>query len=105
MLEYLDRRGTDCFKWDGQTANFGEEGLLALWVADMDFRVDSHITDALRKYIDEGVPGYYKVPDSYYDAFIGWERTEHGLDVDREWIRFSPGVVTGFHMEIGRAHV
>ncbi|MBQ9272853.1 MAG: pyridoxal phosphate-dependent aminotransferase [Mogibacterium sp.] len=100
MLEYLDRRGTDCFKWDGQTANFGEEGLLALWVADMDFRVDSHITDALRKYIDEGVPGYYKVPDSYYDAFIGWERTEHGLDVDREWIRFSPGVVTGFHMAL-----
>ena len=100
MLEYIDRRGTDCFKWDAQTASFGEEGLLALWVADMDFKVDSHIRDALRKYVDQGVPGYYAVPDSYYDAFIDWEKNEHGFTVERDWIRFTPGVVTGFHMAL-----
>ena len=100
MLEYIDRRGTDCFKWDAQTASFGEEGLLALWVADMDFKVDSHITDALHRYVDLGVPGYYAVRDSYYNSFISWEKSEHGLDVERDWIRFSPGVVVGFHMAL-----
>lgn len=36
-IQYVDRRGTDCNKWDGQQNMFGEEGLHAMWVADMDF--------------------------------------------------------------------
>lgn len=32
-----DRRGTDCSKWDGLEAKFGEKDLLAMWVADMEF--------------------------------------------------------------------
>ena len=38
-IQYVDRRGTDCNKWDGQQNMFGEEGLHAMWVADMDFKV------------------------------------------------------------------
>ncbi len=38
-LVYVDRRNTNCNKWDGQQKMFGEEGLHAMWVADMDFRV------------------------------------------------------------------
>lgn len=100
MPEYIDRRGSDCAKWDGLDKTFGEDGLLPFWVADMDFRVDSHIEDALRKYLDSGAYGYYAVPDPYYDAFIEWEKTRHGLTADREWIRFTPGVVSGFHFAV-----
>ena len=42
MMEELrqgDRRNSNCNKWDGQTAMFGEEGLHAMWVADMDFKI------------------------------------------------------------------
>ena len=38
MLEYVDRRGTGSEKWDGQEKTFGENGLLGMWVADMDFK-------------------------------------------------------------------
>ena len=38
-LIYVDRRNSNCNKWDGQTAMFGEEGLHAMWVADMDFKI------------------------------------------------------------------
>lgn len=100
MLEYVERKGTDSSKWDGLVSTFGSDGLLPLWVADMDFRVDSHITDAITDYINSGVYGYYVIPDSYYDSFIEWERTEHGLTVDREWIRYSPGVVCGFNFAV-----
>ena len=100
MLKYVVRKGTDCFKWDGLREMFGADDLLPLWVADMDFRVDENILDAMRRYIDTGVAGYYKVPDSYYDAFINWEKTEHGYEVNREWIRFTPGVVSGFNMAL-----
>lgn len=99
-LEYVERKNTDCAKWDALNETFGADGMLPMWVADMDFRIDKHITDAIVDYLNTGVPGYYKVPDSYYEAFIKWEREEHGFEVKREWIRFSPGVVTGFHMAV-----
>lgn len=96
-IKYVDRRNTNCNKWDGQSNMFGEEGLHAMWVADMDFQVPQCVINALRKYVDQGVYGYYKIPDSYYQAFIDWEEKRHHFRVDKEWIRFSPGVVAGFH--------
>ena len=96
-LEYVDRRGTNCNKWDGQTKMFGEEGLHAMWVADMDFKVATCIQDALKEYVETGVFGYMRVPDSYYDACIKWEYKHHGYKMKKEWIRFSPGVVAAFN--------
>lgn len=96
-VNYVDRRGTSCNKWDGQTTMFGEEGLHAMWVADMDFQVPSCVTDALRNYVDQGIFGYYKISDSYYDSFIRWEKTYHNYEVKKDWIRFSPGVVSGLN--------
>ena len=52
-LVYVDRRNTNCNKWDGQQKMFGEEGLHAMWVADMDFRVPECVVSALREYRSE----------------------------------------------------
>lgn len=30
-------------------------------------------------------------------AYISWEKKRHGLQIEREWIRFSPGVVAGLN--------
>lgn len=100
MIEYTERKGTGCIKWDALEETFGSDGLLPLWVADMDFRVDSHITDAVGEYLRHGVFGYEGVPESYYDAFMDWEKAEHGLEIEREWIRYSPGVVSGFNFAL-----
>lgn len=97
LVNYKDRKNTDCAKWDDQSPNFGEENLHAMWVADMDFQVPSCVIDALSTYVNEGVYGYYKVPDRYYDAFINWEKTYHGYSVEKDWLRFSPGVVCAFN--------
>lgn len=97
LVKYVDRRNTNCSKWDGQSGMFGEEGLLPLWVADMDFQAPSCVTDALSAYVSQGVFGYYKIPDSYYRSFINWEKQYHSYDVQKEWIRFSPGVVSAFN--------
>ena len=42
---FVPRRGTDCEKWDLPA----EDGVLPLWVADMDFRAAPAIVDALRR--------------------------------------------------------
>lgn len=97
QLKYVDRRNTNCSKWDNLQAQFGRTDLHAMWVADMDFEVPACVKDALHKYVEQGVIGYYKVPDSYYEAFINWEEKHHGLKPEREWLRFSPGVVAAFN--------
>lgn len=96
-LIYKNRRNTNSKKWDAQTEMYGEEGLHAMWIADMDFEVARCVKDALHRYVDEGVYGYYKVPDEYYQSFINWELKHHGWLTKKEWIRFSPGVVAGFN--------
>ena len=90
---YVDRKGTHCEKWDGLRERFGREDLLALWVADMDFRVPQCVLEAEKEYLDTGVFGYYHPSEGYYQAFMDWEQERHGYSVQREWLRFSPGVV------------
>ena len=93
-----DRRGTGCFKWDNLSlSGFGRDDLKGLWVADMDFACPEAVRNALKEAAEFGVFGYNREPEYYYDAFIGWERRRHQLEVKRDWIRFSPGVVAAFN--------
>lgn len=96
-LEYINRIGTNCEKWDLQAESFGENGLMGLWVADMDFRVPRCVQEALLNYVNFGVYGYASPKDGYFDAFIAWEKEQHGYEVQRDWIRYSPGVVPGLN--------
>lgn len=82
------RRGSNCVKWDEM-----EEGVLPLWVADMDFEAAPPIVAAMQKRLDHHVFGYNIVPDEYYDAVISWFRRRHGWDIQRDWIQYTIGVV------------
>lgn len=84
----IDRRTTNSYKWDG-----APEGVLPMWVADMDFRTAPAIIDALQKRVAHGIFGYTRVPDAYYDAVTSWFSRRHGWDIDREWIIYTSGVV------------
>lgn len=96
-LVYVERRNTDCVKWDALAEKFGSEDLLALWIADMDFKAPALVSQRLRELTEQGVYGYYKTPESYYTAFLNWERAHHGYEPRREWLRFSPGIVAGIN--------
>ena len=92
-IQYVERKNTDCSKWDNLKDVFGEDGLQAMWVADMDFRCPDCVIEAIRDYADFGVFGYYKPREPYAQAFLDWERELHGYEVSKEWLRFAPGVV------------
>ena len=70
-----------------------EEGVLPMWVADMDFRTAPAVVEVLRKRMDHGIFGYTKVPPIYYDAIINWFTRRHGWQIDRDWIIYTSGVV------------
>ena len=43
----VDRKGTASMKWDTVSSLFGEEDILPMWVADMDFPSAKPVTDAI----------------------------------------------------------
>lgn len=83
-----DRRGTGSYKWDTYA-----DGVIPMWVADMDFRTAPAIIDALRRRVDHSVFGYTLVGDEYYDAVTGWFDRRHGWTIDPSMIIYTSGVV------------
>jgi len=96
--EIINREGTDCIKYDWRSNVFGKADVIPMWVADMDFRTPSFITDAITERLKHEILGYSFRPDSYFDAFISWVSALHGWNISREWIEFSPGVVPALNM-------
>lgn len=94
------RRGSNSVKWDSTKSRFGEADLLPVWVADMDFPSPPCVIDALLDAVKFGIYGYYAPPDSYMQAFLKWEKRMHHAEIQPEWVRFTPGVVTGIYWAI-----
>ena len=91
----MERRGTNCEKWDLLEEEFGKKDLLALWVADMDFPAPPEVLDALHKKIDEGALGYPIAPDSLLNVITEWQKERHGWDIKKDAVTWAPGVVAG----------
>ena len=98
---YWDRRGSGCAKWDGMARGFGSGDLIAMWVADMDFRGPESVHEAMLAQVETNTYGYTFASPAYYDAFISWEEKRHGYRVERAWMRFTPGVVCGIYRFLG----
>jgi len=89
----IERRGTSSLKWDTSARLAGVDGLLPLWVADMDFEAPPEIRRALAGRLEHGVYGYTIEPESYFQAASDWITRRHGWEVRREWMLSSPGVI------------
>lgn len=85
----IPRRGTNSVKWDVAK----EDGVIPMWVADMDFQAAPCIRQAMKERMDHGVFGYTLVPNSYYESIISWFDRRHQWKIDRNWILYTSGVV------------
>ncbi len=90
MLEYVDRKGSDCYKWDSECA----AGCLPLWIADMDFKAAKPIREAMQRRLDHGVFGYSIVPQANYDAVSKWFERRHGWrGINKDNLLYTTAVV------------
>ena len=90
----IERKNTNCSKYDGMAASFGRNDLLPLWIADMDFPVPEEVAAAVAKRTEHPVYGYNVFPAGYYEAFTAWVKKHHDWDVKKEWVCHTPGVLT-----------
>ena len=68
--EIVNRKNTDCLKYDFAKRRGMPEDVLPLWVADMDFEIAPAITKRLVKAAQKGAFGYQLLSDDYYQTFI-----------------------------------
>ncbi len=93
--EVIDRHGTDSVKFDELKSRFGNEDLMPLWVADMDFRTPDFIVEAIRKRCEHEIFGYTFASDEYFESIINWVHYKYNWRLKREWINYIPGIVKG----------
>lgn len=96
----IDRRGSDCLKYDFAKQRGMPEDILPLWVADMDFKTSSYVEDALAERGQYGIFGYSEVQKGYFDLVHGWITKHHGWDVRQSWLVKTPGVVFALAMSV-----
>ncbi len=98
--EIIERRGTDCAKWDFMETVYGvpSDTGLPMWVADTDFRAPQVVIDKLKSVTDHGVFGYTHLDPDYHAAISWWMNARHGWDVDPSWIFTTTGLVNAVGM-------
>ena len=85
--EIIDRRDTGSVKW-----HYNDD-TIPLWVADMDFKAAEPILKAIEQVAQHGILGYTKPTEALYESIIQWHGSRYGLQLDKQNILFSPGVV------------
>ena len=96
----IGRIGTRCEKWDGMIAETGDETMIPMWVADMDFPSPPAIRDALAGVLARGTWGYTISGDADRQALCDYWARRHSVTIERESVLLSPCVVTGLKLAL-----
>ncbi len=92
--EVINRRHTDCLKYDGAALRGKDPDPLSLWVADMDFRTAPGITERLKEIAGRGIYGYSEPEgNSYFKAVQSWYARRFGFQTEPGWLIRTPGIV------------
>ena len=98
--EIIDRKNTNCIKYDFPERYNAPTDALPMWVADMDFRVPSEIRDALQKVTTHGIFGYSDTTEDYFKSVYNWFNNGFGYKPEPDWLVKTPGVVFAVAMAI-----
>lgn len=97
--QQINRYNTYSMKWDYTERIFGSE-VLPLWVADMDFACPQAVVEGIKARLNHPIFGYTMPSESMWQAIISWFKKRHNFNIKRDWLTFSPDVVTGFNIAI-----
>ena len=94
--EQINRKNTNCAKYDGLKRYFGYTDLNPLWVADMDFKTPDFINNAIIDAAKNSLYGYSIDSDEVYESIINWQKNQHQWNINKEDIYMINGVVPAY---------
>ena len=80
----VDRRNTNCGRWDTMDKKYGTNDMIHLGVADMDFRAPEVIRNSLHDVLDMGVLGYTDLSDKFFTSIRRWYKKQYDMDIPVE---------------------
>ncbi|MCF8199232.1 MAG: PatB family C-S lyase [Sulfuritalea sp.] len=90
--------GTDSVKWAKYANSSRPDGVIPLWVADMDFTAPPPVLEALRDRVEQGVFGYNHPTQSQIAAVVDYLERCFAWRIEPEWIVWLPGLVSGINV-------
>lgn len=96
----IERKNTDCLKYDFAEKRGMPKDVLPFWVADMDFEVSSYIEDALIERVQHGIFGYSEMQTPYFEAVRDWMKKHHNWEPQEKWLVKTPGIVFALAMAV-----
>ena len=98
--QICDRKNTNCFKWDFIQSIFGNDDVIPMWVADMDFPVATPIVEALKRRVEHEFYGYTKASTDVIQSVVDRMWDKYAWKIKSEWIVFTPGVVPALNIAV-----
>ncbi len=83
--QIIDRRGSNCVKWDGMAHTAGgvtSDDAIAMWIADMDFGAPDFLQEATRGLLEKANYGYFTGEGEMKQAVAAWMKSRHGWDAE-----------------------
>ena len=98
MIKYnfddvISRENSCSAKIDETASKFGKDGLIPMWIADMDYKAADPILDALNERVAKGVFGYTSRPNEYFEAVKSWQTRMNNWEPDIKCMSFALGVL------------
>lgn len=94
----VNRQGSSSVKYDRRREVFGEEDIIPMWVADMDFCTPPEVMKAIRERASHEILGYTVRRKEYFDTIIKWHKQRYSWEIKPESVIFSPGVVPALNI-------
>lgn len=88
----ISRINTRSQKWDSLDT-YRDGSVIPMWVADMDFPIDRHISDAIHLRAEHPIYGYVYDGNSIAESASRWMQVQHNWQVSPKDISFCPGIV------------
>ncbi len=112
--EIIDRTNTNSSSEDGfigyvfgkeeaKEVPYAPEDLVRMWVADMGFATPDFVREAVKERLDRKILGYtdWALNDSYYNCVKDWCKRRYNLDVNKNDLFVSAGVVPALKTLVG----
>ncbi len=90
----MDRTNTASVKWD----RYKDRDIIAMWLADMDFRSPEEVITAITKRAEHGVFGYTNPGDELIETVTETLHRDYQWEIKKDWLVWIPGLGSGINI-------